>query len=31
VWGIGAAIAVFVIGVLITLAAGITSFIQRDA
>ena len=31
IWSIGAAIVVFVIGVLITLAVGIASFINRDA
>ena len=31
VWSVGAAVAVFVVGVLITMAAGIASFIQRDA
>lgn len=31
IWGIGAAIAVFLIGVLVALAAGVASFIARDA
>jgi len=30
-WGVGAAVLVFVVGVLIVLAAGITLFIKRDA
>jgi ABC-2 type transport system permease protein len=31
VWGVGAAVVVFLIGILVTLAAGIASFIERDA